>query len=278
MKDEGAEVTRKEKRLKILASDEIESIYNRPCFTQAEQIEYFTLSQLDLEMLEGFGSIKSQVYFILQLGYFRAKHLFFIFTLDEVERDFQYIIERHFNSKQIGGIKVIDKQTRLKQQRLILELHRYRLCGKEERQDLEQKAQQSAKVYSKPIYVFRELINYLTDQQIVIPGYSLMQDIVSRTLAAEHNRLTKIIYDRLQTSETEAFEKLLEDSPGLYEITQLKQEPRDFSLKEIKCEILRGDRLYFFYKIAQSILPELGISNESIKYYAALVGYYSGRE
>jgi TnpA family transposase len=275
MKDEAAEVTRKEKRLKILATDEIESIYNRPCFTQAEQTEYFTLSQLDLEIIEGFGSIKSQVYFILQLGYFRAKHLFFLFTLNEVERDFQYIIEQHFNSKQIGGIKVIDKQTRLKQQRLILELHRYRLCGKEERLDLEQKAQQSAKVYSKPIYVFRELINYLTDQQIVIPGYSLMQDIVSRALTSEHNRLTKIIHARLQTSETEAFEKVLEDSPGLYEITQLKQEPKDFSLKEIKCEIHRGERLHFFYKIAQNLLPEMGISNESIKYYAALVGYYS---
>jgi Domain of unknown function (DUF4158) len=106
------------------------------------------------------------------LGYFRAKHLFFVFTLDEVENDFQYVIESHFNSKQIGAIKVIDKQTRLKQQRLILELHRYRLCGKEERQELEQKAQQSAKVYSKLIYVFRELINYLTDQKIVIPDYS----------------------------------------------------------------------------------------------------------
>ena len=84
------------------------------------------------------------------MGYFRAKHLFFTFTIDEVKNDFQYVIERYLDAKQIGGIKVIDKQTRLKQQRLILELHRYRLCGKEERQELERKAQQSAKVYSKP--------------------------------------------------------------------------------------------------------------------------------
>jgi Domain of unknown function (DUF4158) len=251
MKDRGTEITRKDKRLKILATDEIESIYARPKFNREEQIEYFTLSQSDLEILEVFGSIKSQVYFILQLGYFRAKHLFFIFTFDEVENDFQYIIEQYFNSKQIGGIKVIDKQTRLKQQRLILELYRYRLCGKEERQELEQKAQQSAKVYSKPIYVFRELINYLTDQKIVIPGYSLMQDVISQALTAEHNRLTKIVIDRLQTSETATFDKLLEESPGLYEITQLKQEPRNFSLKEIKGEIQRGEQLYFFYAIAK---------------------------
>ena len=123
--EEGTEINRKEKRLKILATDEIESIYDRPKFNSEDQIEYFTLSQSDLELLEVFGSIKSQVYFILQLGYFRAKHLFFIFTLDEVENDFQHVIERHFNAQQIGGIKVIDKQTRLKQQRLILELHRY---------------------------------------------------------------------------------------------------------------------------------------------------------
>jgi TnpA family transposase len=275
MEDESSEVKRQEKRLKILTTDEIESIYNRPCFTHEEQIEYFSLSQSDLEILELFRSIKSQIYFILQLGYFRAKHLFFIFALDEVEDDCQYITEQYFNGKQIGGIKVIDKQTRLKQQRLILELHSYRLCGKEERLELEQKAQQSAMVYSKPVYVFREIINYIIDQQIVLPGYSLMQDIVSQALTSEHNRLKKILHARLQTSETEAFSKLLEDSPGLYEITQLKHEPRDFSLKEIKCEIQRGEKLYFFYKIAQNLLPEMGISNESIKYYAALVGYYS---
>jgi TnpA family transposase len=275
MKDRGTEVNRKDKRLKILATDEIESIYARPKFNREEQIEYFTLSQSDLEILEVFGSIKSQVYFILQLGYFRAKHLFFIFTFDEVETDFQYIIEQYFNSKQIGGIKVIDKQTRLKQQRLILELHRYHLCGREERQELEQKAQQSAKVYSKPIYVFRELVNYLTERKIVIPGYTLMQDIVSQALTNEHNRLTKIVRDRLKKSELEAFERLLAESPGLYEITQLKQEPRNFSLKETKYEIQRGEQLYSFYTIAEKLLPEMEISNESVKYYAALVSYYS---
>lgn len=168
MEDSRFQASRKEKRLKILASDEIESIYHRPCFTSEEKIEYFVLSQSDREILELFRSIKSQVYLILQLGYFRAKHLFFRFKLDEVKDDFQYIIEQHFDSRQIGEMKEIDQQTRLKQQRLILELYSYRSCGKQERQELKQKAQQSAMVYSKPIYVFREVINYLTKQQIVI--------------------------------------------------------------------------------------------------------------
>jgi TnpA family transposase len=83
------------------------------------------------------------------------------------------------------------------------------------------------------------------------------------------------VYDRLKKSELEAFERLLAESPGLYEITQLKQEPRNFSLKETKYEIQRGEQLYSFYTIAEKLLPEMEISNESVKYYAALVSYYS---
>jgi Domain of unknown function (DUF4158) len=275
MEDESFKASPQEKRLKILASDEIKSIYARPQFNYEERVDYFALSHSDLEIIEEFRSIKSQVHFILQLGYFRAKHLFFIFTLDEVEGDFQYIMEQHFDSRQIGGITVIDKQTRLKQQRLILELHGYRNCTKEERQELEQKARQSAMVYSKPIYVFRELINYLTKHQIILPGYSLMQKIVSQAINSEQNRLISIIQNLLRTSEAEDLKKLLEDSTGLYEITQLKHEPRDFSLAEIRREIQRGERLHSFYGIAQKLLPEMKISNESIKYYASLVGYYS---
>jgi Domain of unknown function (DUF4158) len=137
MEDESFKASSQEKRLKILATDEIKSIYGRPHFNYEERLEYFALSHADLEILEGFRSLKSQLHFILQLGYFRAKYLFFIFTLDEVEDDFQYIMEQHFDGRQIGGITVIDKQTRLKQQRLILELYGYRNFTKEERQELE---------------------------------------------------------------------------------------------------------------------------------------------
>lgn len=269
------ESTKKEKRLKILSIDEIESIYNRPRFTDEERIEYFCLSQSEQELLELFRSIKSQVYFIIQLGYFRAKNLFFIFTLNEVEDDFKYIIKHYFNDRQIKFIKVIDKQTRLKQQKIILKLYNYRTCGKNERLELELKAKESAMVYSKPIYIFREMINHLIEKRIVLPGYSLMQDTVSSALIYERNRLINIMHSDLKKSEVEAFKELLEDSAGLYKITQLKREPRDFSLTEVKQEIQRGKQLFYFYQIARKLLPALSISNENIKYYASLVNYYS---
>jgi hypothetical protein len=51
----------------------------------------------------------------------------------------------------------------------------------------------------------------------------------------------------------------------MYELRQLKHEPKDFSAGEIKREILRGERILDLYHPAKKVLPELKISNESIK-------------
>ena len=108
-----------------------------------------------------------------------------------------------------------------------------------------------------------------------MPGYSSLQDTVSRALSREQARLIALVQAQLKPFDVEALQQLLVDTEGLYEVTQLKREPKDFSATEIKREIARGERLGHLYWLAQALLPTLKISNESIKYYASLVGYYS---
>lgn len=158
---------------------------------------------------------------------------------------------------------------------MILDLFQYRLCGAEERDQLETKARLVARVCSKPIYVFRELSAYLTEQRIVVPGYSTLQDMIGSALTAEQNRLLTLVDQQLAAQEKTALQHLLADTAGLYAITRLKQEPKDFTLGEIKDEIKRGQQLCPLYRRAKQLLPLLDISNESIKYYASLVTYYS---
>lgn len=265
-----------QKRIRILGNDEIEALYGKPCFLTEERIEYFSLSPMEKAALEQFKSIKQKIFFILQLGYFKARHLFFIFGLHDVKEDLNYIREEYFSDFTINSVDVeISKVTRLKQQRLILELCNYHSCGQQQRRQLDFKARQAAKVCAKPIYVFRELMNYLEEHRITVPGYSFMQDMVSSALVYEQQRLITITCDYLKPYDLEALKRLLENSEGLYEITQLKREPKDFSAGEIKREINRGEIILRLYRLAKSFLPELGISNESIKYYASLVAYYS---
>lgn len=267
--------TTNQKRLRILDEDEIEIIYNIPNFTYEDRYEYFSLTQPEKELLDTLRSVKSKAYFILQLGYFKAKRLFFTFDLHEVEEDLRHILKEHFNGSKITDLSSIGKVTKLKQQHLLLELFNYQSCDAEKRRQIEKKARKAATFCSKPIYIFREILNYLSEQRIIVPGYSFMQETVGKTITYEQNRLVTMLKNHLSPSTIKALKRLLEDSSGLYEITRLKHEPKDFSSTEIKHEMERGKQIQELYQLAQKLLPELGISNESIKYYASLVDYYS---
>ena len=83
-------------RLKVLGGYAIETLYGRPRFTHEERVEHFALSPAEVAALEQLHSIKSKIFFILQLGYFKARHMFFVFDLREVEDDVGYIRERYF--------------------------------------------------------------------------------------------------------------------------------------------------------------------------------------
>lgn len=86
----------RQKRLQILGDDEIENLYGLPRFTPEEQMEYFTLLPKEFATIEQLPRIRSRIYTILQLGYFKARHLFFTFSFSIVETDIKHIQERYF--------------------------------------------------------------------------------------------------------------------------------------------------------------------------------------
>ena len=192
-----------QKRLRILGDDEIAALYERPRFTDEERMEYFSLSPAEKTMVEQFHSIPSRRYGILQLGYFKARHLFFAFELQEAIEDARSIQQLSFPDFQLTEF-AMTKVTRLRHQRLIREHFHYRSCHARERQQLEHKALQSARVDSKPLYIFRELMHSLAAQRIVSPAYSVMQDTVGKALSDEQRRLTTSLRDHLEPAEIDA--------------------------------------------------------------------------
>src|SRR5215510_8198531 len=104
-----------QKRLRILGDDEIQALYGRPRFTDDERLEYFALSPTEKATLEQLHSMKSRIYFILQLGYFKSHHLFFVFDMPDVEEDARYVQTRYFPDGQLDDL-AITKVTRLRQQ------------------------------------------------------------------------------------------------------------------------------------------------------------------
>jgi TnpA family transposase len=262
------------KRLTILTADEIDALYDRPIFTYEERLEYFELTPPEQVFLSQLSTPIIQIYFILQLGYFKARHRFFRFTLEEVKADLHYIQTRYFVDLLIEPT-LVPSTTHERQQDIILNLTGYRRCGDAERDQLRHKARQLARIDSQPIYILRELFAYLTHHSWIAPGYSWFQDMIGEVLVNEQERLIAIIIQQLTDEERDALKILLTNQNGLYEITQLKHEPRSFANRELAREIQRGQQMKPLYKIARRLLPQLNISNESIKYYASLIHYYT---
>lgn len=264
-----------QRRLKILSEEERMALFDLPCFTPEERTEYFALSHPEQESLRKFRSVKSQLYFVLQLGYFKASRQFFVFDFQQAAEDFQHVLKRHFADNRTTGVTAVDRDTRSRQQSVILSLFAYRHCNAPERQRLEEKARQAAKVCGKPLYIFRELMRFLEEQRIVAPGYSSLQDMVSGALTFEQRRLTGILRRQITPSDQEALRRLLQDLDGLHEITRLKRDPKDFTNSEIKQEVRRGEQIRDLYRLAHRLLPELAISNDSVRYYASLVSFHA---
>jgi Domain of unknown function (DUF4158) len=269
-------MNRYKNRLKILEDHEIEELYGIPRFDQGEQEYYFSLTQEERDITNSHRSIENRVLFILQAGYFKAKTMFFSFEFNDVHNDIQYILRQHFPlCVDIPMAGPVLRQTKHSQQQKILELYGYRACNAEERACLMEKTRHVVKISAKPIYLFQTLIYYLETQRIITPGYSFLQDVVSQALAQERERISEIIKCSLDNKTRTALDDLHASRDGIYAITALKYEPKDFSLNEMRSEIARGHSLAALYQTAHNLLPVLEISNDSVAYYATLVDYYT---
>ena len=81
-----------QKRLKILDKNELEDLYGLPHFTEDERVLYFSLTPTEKALVENLHQ-RSRLYCILAMGYFKARHQFFIFHMRDVEEDAHYVRE-----------------------------------------------------------------------------------------------------------------------------------------------------------------------------------------
>ena len=262
-------------RLTILTPKEIHTLYGLSQFTDEERDAYFALDPREKQAVKAFRTFTAKTYFILQLGYFKAKKQIFVFDLQTVADDVAYILHRHFPHVASLSDPAISKPTRLAQQAEILRLFDYQVCSQEWKRKLQEKAGELAAIYTKPVYIFKELANFLGHHRVVLPGYSFLQEkIIGRAITGEQNRLEKAVRVGIPEEQRIQLDNLLTAEESLYQLTLLKREPKDFSHQEVQKEVAKRTQLTDLYHLATQFLPNLHVSNENIKYYASLVSYY----
>ena len=260
------------KRIKILTKTEQKEIYDLPEFTNKDKIYYFQLEGLELEYFERIKNIESKIYFVLQLGFFRAKRRFFNFEFSEVKGDVEYILEKYFHKIKFSGLKrPCNKKTRLNQRSIILDIFKYQMSEKFEHEILE-KAQRIVSIDSNPKYIFNEIIRFTDKRRIVLPAYTKIQQIITKTLITEENRIFSILNKELNIDFKMALDELLsKEEQNLYVLTIIKAPSKGFSYQNAANEIKKQGILKTLFTEAKKIIEKLKISNLTMKYISSLV-------
>jgi len=262
-------------RLAILTSEEIDDLYGLPRFSDDDRQLYFELSPAELAAIEA-RTTSVGVALALELGYFKAKRQFFNFEPAEVIDDLRYLLATYFPGRPVESIKPPSKPTRINViQRTILELVGYSYCDATAQQALEDKARRIAMLSTQPLYILRESLQHLANDRVVAPRYTTLQDMVGRVVTHEGNRVAALLAASMTPEVEKALDVLLQADEQTYRISALKHEPRDFSHKELKREVERRQFFQPLHDFARTFLVEAGLSNESGKYYASLVKFYT---
>ena len=84
-------------RIHLLPENKINELYNIPNFTDQEMEIFFSLSADDHLLLTKYKTIKLKIYFIIQLGYFRATQQFYNFSLEDIPKEVLYVAKLYFD-------------------------------------------------------------------------------------------------------------------------------------------------------------------------------------
>lgn len=238
----------------------------------------FTFSLPEQELLGIYRTPITKVYFLLQLAYFKFKQQFFIFDIQLVPKDIAYLQEAYFPKQELPTRGIISKPRRLSQQKVILDLMNYQMADEIVRQQLLDRACHLATLFARPIFIFRDLMNWAEQKRIVLPKYSVMQrHIIGRSITLERKRLEGIVNQKLSEKYQKRLEWLITKkiANGMYELTWLTQEVPNFKPQSLREETKRKEKLKALYSTAKSLISQFEIANENIRYYASLANHYT---
>lgn len=264
----------KSERLTVLSEAEQFALYGLPDFDDGQRMHYLSFSKKELALVSSRPSLHAQVYFALQIGYFKAKHTFFRFSWEDAEEDRAFILTRYFNGRAFVPLP-ITKHEHYAQLNLIVALFGFRSWSADFLPQLVQQAEQIVHRDVAPGFIVAELIAYLNEHKIVRPGYTTLQTLISEALSAERGRLSGLLAELLDEPVKAALAKLLVREDTLPGLAALKQDAKDFRCREMALERQKRATLAPLYLIAKAVLPKLAISRQNLNYYASLANFYT---
>lgn len=264
-------------RLQILDKNEITELYTAPKFNATQRSHYFSLPENVFRSLKikkrNFKNVAAKLYFILQYGYFKAKHQFFTIQFNDVKDDVLFIMEQYLPNDSIPR-QLPTRKIQSFAKNKILQLMGFSDDALKADRVILEKVSTLARSTQNPTEIFEETIKYLDNTNMVLPKYSRLQDTIGAALKNEDQRLIQIIKSNLTKKLCESLENLFQTEDAFYHITELKLDAKSFQMKQMGGEIKKVALCQPIYDFAKIFLPKLLLSRRMVEYYSGLAKLY----
>ncbi|MDQ1245100.1 MAG: hypothetical protein QG565_1441 [Campylobacterota bacterium] len=265
----------KKEHLTILSDAEQSALYDLPEYDDEQRLEYFNLTEAELQIALTRHNLSAQVHWMLQIGYFKAVKMFFRVTWEEVDpADVDFILLQYFQGLSLE-VQVISKHEYYAQCSQIAQFFGYTPWAKSKEQALLEEANRLIQRDINQQFIAMGLLDYLQSQKIIRPGYTTLQLIVSTTISTERNRLSDIISRNMSESDNTLLDQIIAEDETLSKLAALKQDAKDFKPQMMRDERRKLETLRQIYQIITRLLPILKLSQQNLHYYASLVNYYT---
>ena len=266
---------KKSERLSILPPLEEFAFYGFPDFDNEQRTTYFNFDASEWELVSKCPSLHAKVYCALQIGYFKAKKIFFRFALNRCpSEDLNYVLLQYFQGQVLSSFTITKHEHYLQRQE-ISHLFGYRLWSQEHLTQLNNRAKLIVTLDVTPCFIARELLNFLQNEKIVRPGYTTLQTIVSQALVQERHRLKVCLQNHLTKSHREILKQLLKNENTISELAALRQDAKNFGSTMMRLEGEKHSILKPLYDVAKTTIQHLGISKQNIDHYTSLAHHYT---
>ncbi len=260
-------------RFALLSPAEIEELYTRPRLNDEQRQYFFTLSEADYTAINTYRNKKSRIYFILQLGYFRAGKQFYDFQFEDVETDFAYVVSMYFESDLELMAGKIARNTSVKQKLDILRLEGYEQWSTMLLPKIEAHTIQLMRYFPKGDDTLRELLGYFEKHRIILPSYRTLQDLFTRCSSEENKRLNEIIAT-LPTEIKQQLSDIIKNDDGISKLGLIRSDQKNFQYTAIKREVEKVLLLEDLYQFLKKFIPMLKLAKNAVRYYATLAERY----
>lgn len=261
-------------RQRILTPAEQQTFDAPPVLSAMERKKYFFASPTLNELLVSLRTPTNQLYFLVQLGYFRVAHRFF--TPPYPPQDVAHVARQLEVSPDTVAGNTYDEATARRHRRLILEHLGYRPFDEAAQQRVTAHLRPFLRSQVRPKLLLQETISFLQEHRLEIPSSGTLTRLILEAVRQHQHDLVERVRRALPPESQQALDALFEKDPAVAEelqvqrarLTLLKRFSHSTRPSQIKENLADLQTIRTLYQPLHPIVRSLDLTPEGLRYYA----------